>query len=112
VFDHASCIGDFDSVLATGLFDLEGDKGYLFGQLDTGALEHCSSEFIARLCTSNDDGGERWKVGTGACVGHFDDLAERFHAPEFSYFCEQGGGDAAIFGPETSAQGLLSDPEA
>src|SRR5207248_11755512 len=68
--------------------------------------------FVSGFRAANDDGGEGGKVGARASVGHLDDFAEGFGAPEFPDFCEEVGGDVAIFGPEAGAQGLLCDPEA
>src|SRR5437899_4112646 len=74
-------------------------------------MEHCGGEFVAGLCAAHDDGSEGGKVGAGAGIGHLDDFAYGSGAPEFSDLGKQVGGDAAIFGPEAGAEGLLPDPE-
>ena len=98
--------------MPAGLLHLEGDEAHLLCEFDTGAFKHSCGEFVTVICTAGDKGGECRKIGAGTGVAHLHDFAERFGTPEFSDFCEQGGWDAAIFGPEAGAEGLLSDPKA
>src|SRR5215469_1204007 len=112
MLDDAARIGEPHITLCPRLKHLECNQSHLLGEFLSRSLQHGVREIITLLGTLHHHRSKRSEIRPGTQIRPLNNLTDRVHFPEPGNLVKQHRRNIPVPRPESSAQCLLSDPEA